>query len=232
MDQLQEPIHAEQEQVGQQPNSEQRIPMAYSEFLKSFDDSVHVEWTNGEAIIFVPPSLRHQDIVAFLLALIDGFVKTFDLGKVWSAPCEMRLSVTGSSREPDIMFLAKANFARQSENRVNGPADLVIEIISNESVSRDRSDKFYEYQANGVREYWIIDPRSGVARADFWVLDDHGDYRPVPVEPNGIYHSSVLPNSNLNVTALLTDESLDHIQTLIEMVGLEVIRKRRGSSVP
>ena len=163
-------------------------------------------------------------------ALIAGFVKIFGLGKVLHAPFEMRLPVSGTSREPDVLFLATANYGRQSENRIVGPADLVIEVISTESINRDRGDKFYEYQDNGVREYWVIDPRPGTARADFWVLDENARYRPVLIESNGIYRSTVLPNFKLDVNKLLMDESLDHIQALIDMVGIEALARTRSNN--
>ncbi len=35
--------------------------------------------------------------------------------------------------------------------------DLVIEIISPQSRGRDRGDKFYEYEKDGVKEAWVID---------------------------------------------------------------------------
>lgn len=229
MAQLQAVGEAEQSPVQRVWQTEQRISMTYAAFEQTISESSHAEWVNGEAIIFMPPSIRHQDMVLFLSALIAGFVKIFGLGKALHAPCEMRLPVTGTSREPDIMFLATANFGRQSENRIVGPADLVIEVISNESISRDRGDKFYEYQVNGVREYWVIDPRPGMARADFWVLDENERYRPIPIEENGFYHSTVLPNFKLNVTQLLMDESLDHIQALIDMVGLEALTRARSN---
>jgi Uma2 family endonuclease len=221
------------EQVGQKqapPNriTEQRLPMTYTEFLESFDESTHAEWANGEAIVFMPPTIRHQDLVTFLLALLATFVKAFDLGKVLTAPCEMRLETTGTSREPDILFVAKANRGRISDKRIDGPADLVIEIISNESVARDRGDKFYEYQANGVREYWIIDPRPDKGRADFWVLEEDGRYRPIPIEPDGIYHSTVLPNFKLDITGLLADELPDLLKALADMVGVEVLLRAMG----
>lgn len=38
-------------------------------------------------------------------------------------------------------------------------ADIVGEIVSKESGKRDRGEKFEEYDASGVREYWLIDPR-------------------------------------------------------------------------
>lgn len=227
MNQLQTVEHIEQNPIQQEVKTEQVIPMTYAQFQKTVDESTHAEWVNGKTIIFMSPSIRHQDIVVFLTALLAGFVKVFGLGKVLSAPCEMRLAVTGTSREPDVIFLAKANYGRQSENRIIGPADLVIEVVSNESVSRDRGDKFYEYQANGVREYWVIDPRPGMTRADFWVLGEDGRYRPILIEENGTYRSTVLLNFKLDVNSLLADEALDHIQALIDMVGLEALARVR-----
>ena len=53
---------------------------------------------------------------------------------------------------------------------LDGPADLVIEVISDDSVTRDRVEKFDEYLEAGVREYWVIDPRPGQQRALFYVL--------------------------------------------------------------
>ena len=208
--------------------TESRTPMSYADFLNHLEDSTHAEWVNGEAIIFMPPSIRHQDIVVFLLTLIDGFVKVFDLGKTLTAPCEMRFEAIGTSREPDILYLATANFDRLSENRLTGPADLVIEVISTESASRDRNDKFYEYQANGVREYWIIDPRPGVARADFWVLDNHGVYQPIPIQPDGVYRSTVLPEFKLDVNGLLADELPSPLKALANMVGVDTLMRSLG----
>jgi hypothetical protein len=73
----------------------------------------------------------------------------------------------------------------------------------------------------------VIDPRPGSTRADFWVLGEDGRYRPMPVEPNGIYHSTVLPNFKLDVNTLLTDEELDPVQALIDMVGLDTLARAR-----
>jgi len=54
-------------------------------------------------------------------------------------------------------------------------------------MARDRGDKFYEYQEGSVREYWMFDPRPGKERVDFYVLDEHGRYQPVPVPADGVY---------------------------------------------
>ncbi|MDR1624975.1 MAG: Uma2 family endonuclease, partial [Spirochaetia bacterium] len=45
-----------------------------------------------------------------------------------------------------------------SKNSVDGPPDLVIEIISPANTAGLMLQKFNKYLAGGVREYWVIDP--------------------------------------------------------------------------
>lgn len=71
--------------------AEQRIPMSYDEFLVELPENIHAEWVDGEAIIFMPPTTRHQDIVIFLASLLHFFVDFSRLGKLLAAPVEMRL---------------------------------------------------------------------------------------------------------------------------------------------
>ena len=186
---------------------EQHIPMTYAEFLTAFDENAHAEWVNGEAILFMPPSVRHQRIVKFLAVLLEMYVRFSRVGEVFFAPFEMRALSEGNAREPDILYVASEHQARVTDKRVSGPADLIVEIISPESISRDRADKFYEYQQAGVREYWIIDPRPGTERADFWVLGANERYQPVPVDADGIYRSTVIPGFWIDVHWLWEEEA-------------------------
>jgi Uma2 family endonuclease len=111
---------------------------------------------------------------------------------------------------------------------LNGPADLVIEVVSDDSVARDRADKFYEYQAAGIPEYWIVDSRPGRTRADFYVLDAQGRYQPVPVDADGRYHATVLPGFWLQVDWLLDAEPPDVLQALSRIVGPQKLLEAIG----
>ncbi|CAN5780601.1 hypothetical protein BH10CHL1_BH10CHL1_30630 [soil metagenome] len=201
---------------------EQIHVMSYEQFLSEIDENIHAEWVNGETIIFLPPNSRHQDIAGFLYALLRNYIKFFHLGQIFSAPYEMKVTPDSNAREPDILFVTKANLARISEKKLEGPADLLIEIISPESAARDRSDKFYEYQDVGVCEYWLFDPRPRRERADFWILDDNGLYGPVPLD-QGIYRSTVLPNFWLNVNWLWQDKLPDPLSALARIVGPDTL---------
>lgn len=203
--------------------TESHLRMSYEEYKHWEHEGGLTEWIDGEVHIYMPPNDTHQTIVEFLLQVLGPFVRLFKLGKVRVAPFSMRAIVGGNAREPDLFFIASESLGRLTQTELNGPAELAIEIISPESVSRDKDDKFYEYQAGGVREYWIIDPRPKRKRADFFVLDQNGMYQPVPVA-DGMYHSTVLPNFWLKVDWLWAEDP-NPLAALSEVVGVEQLIK-------
>lgn len=212
------------------PDREIRIPMSYEEFLALSGEHQHAEWEDGETIIFMPATPEHQDMVSFLLTLLRLFVDFFKLGKVLTAPVEMKTSSTSNAREPDILFIAGKNLERLNDKRLSGPADLVIEVISPESVRRDRNRKFREYQEAGVREYWVIDGRSNAQRADFWILDQSGQYRNALVDEDGIYRSTVIKGFWLDEAWLWQSPLPDSFTTFAAIAGfppemLDMLRK-------
>ncbi len=195
--------------------------MSYAEFRAWAGEDTRAEWVNGEVILLMPPKHPHQSMVAFLHSLLGAFIRLYRLGELIVAPFEMRLTPDGSAREPDLMFIAQNHLERVTPERVVGPPDLIIEIISDESVHRDRVDKFDEYEAGGVPEYWLIDYRAGhPRRADFYRPDREGRYQRVTLGEDGRYHSSALPGFWLNVDGLLTDHP-DWLKALAEVVGPE-----------
>jgi Uma2 family endonuclease len=116
------------------------------------------------------------------------FVGHFGLGSRFRAPFQMKLARSG--REPDLLFVAKDQLDRLAEMYLNGPADLVIEVISPDSIGRDRGDKFYEYQEAGIPEHWLIDLLT--ERAEFYQFDAADKSELIPSDPDAVYHSKVL----------------------------------------
>ncbi len=169
--------------------------MTFEEFLDWADEDILAEWANGEVVMTSPASRRHQDTAKFLLTTLSAFVDMHDLGTVMGAPFVMRLPTSG--RKPDVLYIARAHEDRVWETLLAGPADLIIEIVSPESIERDRVRKFAEYQAGGVAEYWLLDP--GEEQADFYQLGRRGRYRRVPADRNGVYHSRAVPGFWLRV---------------------------------
>jgi Uma2 family endonuclease len=190
--------------------------MTYEEFLEWADEDTLAEWVNGEVITSSPASLRHQDIADFLVSILRMFVTSRDLGIVLSAPFQMKIE---HGREPDILFVAKPHLTRLQGTYLDGPADLVVEIISPESIGRDRGEKFYEYERAGVPEYWLIDPLT--QRAEFYRYSSGAHrYTLMGYEAGGIYRSTVLPDFWLREDWLWQDPLPHSIEILGEITGI------------
>lgn len=163
----------------------------FESFIEWVDEDTSAEWDEGEIIFMSPASIRHQLIAGFLYKIISAFVEHYELGVVLNAPTKMKLP--GYGAEPDVLFIATAHENRLRRTYVDGPADLVVEVISPESVERDRIKKYNDYEAAGIPEYWLIDPER--ESAEFYQLHN-GRYQ-LSATPAEIYTSSVLPGFTL-----------------------------------
>jgi Uma2 family endonuclease len=159
----------------------------FESFIEWVDEDTSAEWVEGEVLFMSPASTRHQLITGFLAALLRAFVEHHRLGTILTAPFKMKLP--GYGAEPDILFIATANEDRLRRTFLDGPADMVVEIISPDSVERDRIKKFNEYEAAGIPEYWLIDPER--ESAEFYLLIE-GRYQ-LAETPQNTYSSGVLP---------------------------------------
>jgi Uma2 family endonuclease len=202
------------------PTTKQQQKVSYEEYLDRASESRIMEWVNGEVITYMPASDRHQDISRFLATILDTFISFFELGILRYAPFEVKLWLDGPSREPDILFISQEQAGQLHTQRFAGGPALVIEIISPSSVTADRVDKFGEYEAAGVQEYWLIDARPHQEQADFYRLHDD-KFEAVPLTEEGIFHSTVLPHFWLN-PAWLTAETLPNAQLIFSEIMLTV----------
>jgi Uma2 family endonuclease len=166
--------------------------MTFEEFLTWVPDGVQAEWVDGEVIVLTV-SDRHARLSRLFVNLLSPFLAMFNLGEVFHAPFLMRAVPGGPGREPDILVLLASHQDRVHRLGVAGPADFVVEFLSQETARTDRVRKFREYAAAGVSEYVIVDARHGRTGFDFFRLNDQGRYEPVAPDLAGRYHSSVLP---------------------------------------
>lgn len=202
----------------------QRLKMSYEDYLRLANDSSIMEWVDGEVITYMPPVHEHQRLVLFLCELLNGFIQYFTLGTLIPAPFEVKLWSDGPSREPDIIFISQKNQHKLTEKRFEGAPDLIIEIISPSSVTEDRVYKFTNYMQAGVAEYWIIDPRPRQHHADFYVLGEGQVYHPAPIDDDGLYHSTAIPNFWFNLDWLWQEELPNPQLALAEiMISVETL---------
>lgn len=199
----------------------QRLHMSYDEYIAWADEDVHAEWVDGEVIVQMPPYDVHQIVLNFLNRLLAEYVEFQELGVVLIAPFEMRLLSEKSARQPDILVITTENLGRLSRERLEGPADLVVEIVSRDSVRRDRHDKLHEYRRAGVREYWVVDPRPGRNRADFYRLDAAGEYELYATDEDERVPSAVLPGFWLRPAWLWLESKPPVMTAFLEILSPE-----------
>jgi Uma2 family endonuclease len=194
-----------------------RLRLSYDDFLALIANHAHAEWVDGEAIRFLPSETKHQRLSRLLYCLLGLYVEHFGLGEVFDAPYEMVLQPGKLSREPDLLFVAREHAGRITAERLNGPADFVIEIVSDSSATRDREIKFAEYEAAGIPEYWLIDPRPGQRRFLPFALSAAGRYEPVAPDAQGRVHSAAIPGFWLD-PAWLWQEPLPDTLSLLKLI--------------
>jgi len=150
---------------------------------------IRAEWIDGEVQYMSPVSFNHVDINSFVTGLLKIYCEENDLGVVVGP--EFMIRLVGKSkrrRVPDTLFVAKNRVELIQKNHLEGPPDLIVEIVSPDDPARDYRAKFIDYQAGGVREYWIIDPL--VRKFEAHILGGDGKYKPLP-ETEGRINSKV-----------------------------------------
>lgn len=187
--------------------------VTFEEYLAQSSETHNCEWVDGEIITMPGASFQHQSISGFLTTILNIFVAQNDLGKIVYSPFAMKLEAQRRGREPDILFVGKEKTHLIKKTYLDGAADLAIEIVSPESVGRDRGEKFVEYEAAGIAEYWLIDPER--RQAEFYRLSENGFYQLVnPIDD--VFASEVLPGFFLRVEWLWR-ETLPTIDALKEL---------------
>jgi Uma2 family endonuclease len=192
---------------------ENQAYVPYEDYLSGIYGK-HVEWVYGAVIKISPVSAKHHHLNSFLEILLRTLLEMTTGGEVFRDPMVMKPSKDLPGRQPDIQVVLPDRLHLIEQNQVAGAANLVIETISPESSSRDRGEKYREYEQGGVPEYWLLDPIR--EEALFYVRGEDGLFHlRFPVE--GSYIATVLPQLKLKVD-LLWQEKLPGVLETVELV--------------
>ena len=121
-------------------------------------DAGRTEIVDGELVMSPTPATRHQKICTRLGIQLGSYIEQHNLGLFLSSPMHVILALH-LHYEPDLCFITNQRETIVKEKFIDGPPDLIIEVISESNRTHDTVVKFQNYAQHGVAEYWLVDPR-------------------------------------------------------------------------
>ncbi len=188
----------------------------FFELSSAFEGRV-CELAHGELVVMSPVEKAHDLICAFLMAVLKPFVEETAAGSVHAEPYSMRLG-PDLIRQPDLFLVSAGRQELLGDDCLDGPADLVIEVVSDTPAARRRDlhEKRPEYEAHGVREYWAIDQARGAIHVH--VLGDDGRFAVREIR-EGRVESQTCPGLWLDAAWVLGDAPPRVMACLRELLG-------------
>lgn len=114
-----------------------------------------MELIGGDFYLVPSPSVFHQRVAANIEDVLRHFVAENKLGEVLYAPLDVVLSPYDVV-QPDVLFISNERKDIVTDTNIQGPPDLVVEVLSPSTGERDRTIKKKLYARSGVRELWLV----------------------------------------------------------------------------
>jgi Uma2 family endonuclease len=105
------------------------------------------------------PSMAHEIVLDSVWRQLEGTALTTG-GRAYRGPIDLALA-DHSVVKPDAFYLS-ADQRDLVVEHADGAPDLVVEVLSPDTVRQDRREKLILYAQTGVEEYWLIDPEPRV----------------------------------------------------------------------
>ena len=156
-------------------------------------DQPRCELLFGRFYVSPSPTAWHQLVASFLWRHLESIAEAAG-GFVFMAPLDVALA-DHSVVQPDVIYISSERL-KVLRRRIEGPPDLLIEVLSPSSGRRDRGEKLSLYAQTGIREYWIVDPET---RQIEFLVNEAGRFV-VSLPVAGVYQSQQIPEISLDVT--------------------------------
>ena len=137
--------------------------LTYEDYVLLPDDGKIHEIINGEHYMTPAPGTYHQTLSRRIQFQLYEQIEKNNLGLVFDAPTDVQFSQIDIV-QPDILIILEARKSIISPQKVIGPPDLVVEILSESTKEKDRQLKLDLYQKSGVPESWLVDPENQTVR--------------------------------------------------------------------
>jgi hypothetical protein len=165
------------------------------------------EWNNGYLEEIPVSDYDNQDMYAWFVKLAEVYLEYRPVAKRTIMDFGFRLALPGKTkvRKPDMAFVLKSGSVvpEGKDRSFSGTFDLCVELISDateKDIARDTKDKKNEYEAVGIKEYFILD--SSGAHMAFYRRNRKGQYAKIRRINGDIIRSQVLPGFQFRISDL------------------------------
>lgn len=204
----------EGEKVLESPFTIFKRNVSEDEFWSFADEDIKCELVDGVLIIHSPADQDHEGIFSLLISLFRYYLVNTGFGKVFGSRFVMRLSEKWNP-EPDLLVILGDKLKNLEHGRLRGPADLVVEILSDSTRKTDLEAKIPHYIDEGVGEAWVIDPENRTITLR-WKGGERAYSDPESTE---VVASRVLPGMRLRVQWIWKRDPHPSSDDLRELVG-------------
>lgn len=175
-------------------------------YSSSFPCSGRIDYLDHELAIDMSPEqfFDHGGPKAELARALGNIVRDAAMGVIRIDSTRIVSPEAGLSCEPDIVFVSYDSLrtgrvslvpGRRSGPEkgieIEGGPDLVVEVVSDSSVIKDRERLPKAYYAAGVREYWLVDARREELQFEIFTRGATA-FRRVRTDAAGFCRSTVL----------------------------------------
>jgi Uma2 family endonuclease len=175
------------------------------------DPEIIYEWKNGFLEVRPVSDVRGSRSYRWFCGILECYFQTNPAGTIINLDIGFRMELPDgtSIRIPDLSVVLDSNTDSVSDKdcKYSGIFDICVESLSYSSskeVKRDTVTKKAEYEAAGVREYYILDARG--KKTAFYSLNQKGKYEKL-VPEGDIVRSRILPGFQFRVSDLYRQPS-------------------------
>lgn len=121
------------------------------------------ELVNGEIIPLSPGGLRHSKIALRAGFLLEVHNQAHHLGHVLAGEAGFIVGrAPDTVRGADVAFVSYPRLPRDTQitGFLEVPAELIVEVLSDDTSWAEMEKKIGEYHATGVDLVWVLDPRT------------------------------------------------------------------------
>ena len=184
------------------------------EFYRDASEDSDWEYLDGRIVMHSPASDRHEDLFSFLMTLFRGYLDARGIGVVRGSRYPMRLDPRWSP-EPDLLVVREDKRHLLRPTRLEGPADLVVEIASDSDPGLDLREKLPRYREAEIDEIWLVNHFEQHLRAE---TRQPAGYLSRTLT-SGQLESIVLPGFRIEVSWLWRDALPSTLDCLREILG-------------